>query len=128
MFPSICNGSSLHATRILPGGRANASAALATLAEPSSHLPNSSVTSPVAHQKSGVRNSCRTSTAVAGIGENHPSVAWGTGGELESVLSGNSWMAAAVLSPGGVLININNKKVVDITTSTFPLPTPIRVC
>ena len=48
------------------------------------------------------------------------------------MLSGNAGMAAAVLSPGGVFINKNkNKKVVDINhfhVSTFPLPTPIRVC
>ena len=80
LFPRRCNGSSLHATRVLPGGRANASTALATFAEtpfhrshgPPSALPYNSVTSPVAHQKSGVSSSCKTSNADAGIGEKGP--------------------------------------------------------
>ena len=82
LFPRRYNGSCLHATRVLPGGIANASTALATFVEPSSHgsdgppspLPNSSVTPPVAHQKSNVSNSCRTSKAGAGIGEKRSSV------------------------------------------------------
>ena len=117
VFSHRCNGSSLHATRVLPGGNANASTALATLVEPPSHrsdgppspLPNSSVASPVPHQnKSGVSNSCRTSNALAGIGEKNPSVAWGTGRESKSILGGNARMAAAVLYPGCVFINKNN--------------------
>ena len=83
VFPRRCNGSSLHATKVLPGGHANASTTLATFVEPSSHrsdgppspLPNSSSTSPVAHQKSGVSNSCRTSNAGARIGGKRSSVA-----------------------------------------------------
>ena len=123
VFPRKCNGSSPHATRVLPGGNANASTALATFVEPPSHrfdrppypLPNSSVASPVPHQnKPGVSNFCRTSNEVAGIGEKKSSVAWGTGRESESILSGNAGRAAAVLSPGGVFINKNKKKVVDI--------------
>ena len=122
LFPRRCNGSSLHATRVLPGGRANASTALATFAETPSHrshgppsaLPYNSVTSPVAHQKSGVSSSCKTSNADAGIGEKGSSVAWEKGGESESVLSENVGMAAAVLSPGDVFINKKKKKVVDI--------------
>ena len=66
VFPRRSNGSSLHATRVLREGNANASTALATFVGPLSHrsdgppspLPNSSVTSLVAHQKSGVSNSC----------------------------------------------------------------------
>ena len=58
VFPSKCNGSSLHPTRVLSGRNANASTALATFFEPPSHrsdgppspLPNSSIASPVAHQ------------------------------------------------------------------------------
>ena len=34
VLPRKCNGSSLHATRVLPGGNANASIALATFVEP----------------------------------------------------------------------------------------------
>ena len=49
-----------------------------------------------------------------GSAKTNPSVAWGTGRESESILSGNAEMAAAVFSPGGVFINKNKKKVVDI--------------
>ena len=120
--PRRCNGSSLHATRVLPGRNASASTALATFVEPPPHrsdgspspLPNSSVAFPFAHQKSCVRSSCRTSNAVAGIGEKRSSVAWGAGRESEPILSGNAGMAAAVLSPGGVFINKSKKKVVGI--------------
>ena len=123
VFPRKCNGSSLRATRVLPGGNANACTVLATFLEPPSHrsdepppsLPNRSVASPVAHQnKSGVSNSCRTSNAVAGISKNKSSVAWRTNRESESISSGNAWMVAAVLFPGGVFINKDKKKVVDI--------------
>ena len=41
---------------------------------------------------------------VAGLGEKHSSVAWGTGRESESILNGNAGMAAAVLFPSGVFI------------------------
>ena len=124
VFPRRSNGSSLRATRVLPGGHANASTALATFADPPFHrsdgppspLQYSSVTSPVAHENSGMSSSCRTSNAGARIGGKRSSVAWGKGKESESVLSGNAGMAAAVLSPGGVIIN-TNKKVVD--TSHF---------
>ena len=122
MFPRRCNGSSLHATTVLPKGSVNASTALATFVEPPSHgcdgpsspLPNRNVTSPVAHHKSCVSNSCRTSNAGAGIGEKRSSVAWRTGRESESILGDNAGMAAAVLSPGGVSLNIYKKKVVDV--------------
>ena len=123
VFPRKCNGSSLRATRVLPGVNANASTALATFVEPPSHrsdgppspLSNRSVASPIPHQnKSGVSNSCRTSNAVTGVSEKSSSVAWGTGREFESILSGNAGMAAALLSHGGVFINKNKKKVVDI--------------
>ena len=108
---------------VLPGGNANASTALATFVESPSYrsdgspspLLNPSVASPVAHQnKSGLSNYCRTSNAAAGISEKNYRVAWGTGRESESMLSGNAGMAAAMLSPGGVFIGKNNKKVVDI--------------
>ena len=113
--------SSLRATRVLPGGHANASTPLATFADPPSHRSDGppshvqygSVTSPVAHEKSRMSNSCRTSTAGAGIGGKSSSVAWGKGEESESVLSRNAGMAAAVLSLGGVFIK-EKEKVVDI--------------
>ena len=122
VFPRRCNGSSLRATRVLLGGHAHASTALATFTSPPSHrsdgppspLPCSTVTSPVAHQKSGVSRSYRISNAGVGSSEGNLSVAREKGGESESVLSGSAGMAAAVLSPGGVFINKNKKKVVDI--------------
>ena len=122
VFPRKCNGSSLRATRVLQKGNANASTVLATSVEPPSHrsdgppspLPNSSVASPVAHQTSGASNFRRTSNAVAGISEERPCVAWETGRESESMLSGNAGMAAALLSPGGVFINTNMENVVVI--------------
>ena len=121
VFPRRCNGSSLRATRVLPGGHAHASTALATFANTPSRfqrtpspLPYNSVTTPVAHQNSCVSRSCRTSNAGVGIGERNSSVAQVKGGESESVLSGSAEMVAAVLSPGGVFVNKNKKKVVDI--------------
>ena len=96
---------------------------LTTFANPPSHrsdgppspLPYSTVTSPVAHQTSGASRSCKTSaTRGVGSGERNPSVAREKGGRSESVLSGSAGMAAAGLSPGGVLVNKNKKKVVDI--------------
>ena len=73
-FPRKFDGSSLPATRVLPGGNANAR--LATFVEHPSHrsdgppspLPNRSIASPVAHQnKSGVsNNSCRTTSNAVG--------------------------------------------------------------
>ena len=49
VFPRRSNGSSLRATRVMPGGNASASNALATFAEPASPVQYRSVTSPVAH-------------------------------------------------------------------------------
>ena len=112
VFPRRSNGSSLRATRVMPEGHASVSTALATFADPPS-LPStvqySSVTSPVAHEKSRMSSSCRTSNAGAEVGGNSSSV-WGKGEESESVLSGNDGMAAAVLSPGGLFVNKNKKK------------------
>ena len=59
VFPRKYIESSLRATRVLPGGNANASTALTTFVEPPSHrsdkppspLPNRSVDSPVARLK-----------------------------------------------------------------------------
>ena len=118
MFPRRSNGSSLRTTRVLPGGHANANTALTTFANPPSQcndgppspVPYSSVTSPVAHQNSGVSRSCKTSNAGARSGVKIPSVVQEQGGESEN---GSAGMAATVLSPGGVFVN-KNKKVLDI--------------
>ena len=121
VFPRRSNGSSLRAPRVMPGGHASASTALATFADPPSRRSDgppspvqySNVTSPVVHEKSRLSSSCRTSHAGAGIGGKRSSVAWGKGEESESVSSGNDGMAAAVISPGGLFVN-KNKKVLDI--------------
>ena len=117
VFPRRRNGSSLRATRVLPGSHAKANNALVTFveipphsldgppSEPPSPLPYSTVTPPVVHQTSGVSRSCRTSNAGTGFGEES--------GESASVLSGGVGMAAAVLSPGGVFVN-KKTTVVDI--------------
>ena len=68
VFPSRSNRSSLRATRVMPGGHASANTALATFADPSSAVQYSSGTSPVAHEISRVRSSCRTSNAGARMG------------------------------------------------------------
>ena len=65
VFPRRSNGSSLRATRVLPGGQANANPALTTFANPPSQrndgplspVPYSSAASTIAHQKSGVSRS-----------------------------------------------------------------------
>ncbi|CAN0336804.1 unnamed protein product, partial [Ascophyllum nodosum] len=109
--PRRSNGSSPRATRVMPGGHTSANAALATFADSPSPVQCSCVTSPVAHETSHMSSSCRTSNAGAGIGKKRSSVAWGKGEESEYVSSENDGMAAAVLSPGGLFLNRNNKKV-----------------
>ena len=117
VFSRRINGSSLRATRVLPGGHASASNALETFADPPSHrfdgppspVQYSSVTSPVAHETSRMSGFCRTSNVGVRIGGKSSSLEWGKGEESESVLSGNDGMAAAVLSPGGVFVNKNKK-------------------
>ena len=77
VLPRRSNGSSLRATRVLPGRHANANAALTTVAIPSlqrndgppSPVPYRNVASPVADQKSGVNRFCGTSKAGARSGE-----------------------------------------------------------
>ena len=109
VFPRRSNGSSLRATSVLPGGHTNANTALTILADPRSQRNDgppslvrySSATSTVAHQKSDVNRSCRTSNAGARSGVQIPSVVEEQGGESES---GSAGMAAAVLSPGCVFV------------------------
>ena len=76
VFPRRSNGSSLRATRVMPGGHASASNALATFADPSSPVQYRSVTSPVAHETSRESSSCRTSNAGDGMGGKSYIVAW----------------------------------------------------
>ena len=89
----------------MPGVHASTSNALATFADSPSSVQYRSVTSPVAHETSSTSSSCRTSNAVAGMGDKSSIVeAWKKGKESASVLSGNVDMAAAVLSPGGLFL------------------------
>ena len=86
MFPRRSNGSSLSATRVMPGAHASASNALAALADPPSPVQYRRVTSPVAQETSSTSSSCRTSNASAGIGEKSYIVAaWKKGVESASV-------------------------------------------
>ena len=54
-------------------------------------------------------------------------VPWETGRESESMSSENAGIASAVLAPGGVFINKIERWSM-LTASTFPLPTPVRMC
>ena len=107
-FPRRRNGSSLRATRVMPGTHASASNALATLTDPPSPVQYRSVTSPVAQETSGSGSSCGRGNADVGVGvKSSIDAAWKKGEESASVLSGSDGMAAAVLSPGGLFINEN---------------------
>ena len=111
VFPRRSNRSSMRATRVMPGVHASASNALATFADPPSPLQYRSVASPVAHETSSASNSCWTSNAGAGMGGKSSIVAaWKKGEESASVSSGNDGIAAAVLSPGGLILNKNKKE------------------
>ena len=111
VFPRRSNGSSLRATRVMPGVHASASNTLATFADPPSPVQYRSVTSPVAHETSSGDSSCRTSNASAGMGEKSSIVAaWKKGEESASVSSGNDGIAAAVPSPGGLFLTKKKKE------------------
>ena len=112
VFPRRSNGSSLRATRVMPGVHASASNALATFADPPSRVQYRSEASPAAHETSSVSSSCRTSNAGTGMGGKGCVAAWKKGEEPESVSSGNDEMAAAVLSPGGLFLNKYKTKIV----------------
>ena len=62
------NGSSLRATRVMPGAHASASNALATFTDPPSLVQYRSVTFPVAQETSSTSSSCRRGNAGAGMG------------------------------------------------------------
>ena len=111
VFPCRSNGSSLRATRVLPGAHSSASNALATFANPPSPVQYRHVTSPVPHETSSASSSCRTSNADAGMGgKSYIVAAWKKGEESASASSGNDGMAAAVLSLGGLFLNKNKKE------------------
>ena len=105
VFPRRSNGSSLRATRVMPGAHASASNALAIFTDPPSPVRYRSVTSPVAHKTSSTSSSCRRSSAGAGMGGKRSfDAAWKKREESASISRGNDGMAAAVLSPGGLFI------------------------
>ena len=114
VFPRRRNGSSLRATRVMQGAHASANNALATFTDPPPPVQYRSVTSPVA-QETLSTSSCRRGNAGAGMGVKSSVVtARKKGEESASVLSHNDGMAAAVLTPGGLSINKNKKRVIDI--------------
>ena len=82
VFPRKSNGSSLRATRVMPGGHASASNALVTFADPPSPVQYRSVTSSVSHETSSVSSSCRASNAGAGMGGQSSIAAWKKGDNL----------------------------------------------
>ena len=115
VFPRRRNGSSLRATRVMPRAHASASNALATFTDPPSPVQYRSVTSPVAQETSSTSSSCRRGNAGTGMGvKSSIDAAWKKREESASVSSGSDGMAAAVLSPGGLFINKNKKRVMDI--------------
>ena len=120
VFPRRRNGSSLRATRVMPGTHVSASNALTTLTDPPSPVQYRSVTSPVAQETSSSGSSCRRGNADVGVGvKSYIDAVWKKGekskGEKSaSVSSGSDGMAAAVLSPGGLFINKNKKRVINI--------------
>ena len=115
VFPRRRNGSSMRATRVMPGTHASASNALATLSDPPSPVQYRSVTSPVAQETSRSGSSCGRGNADVGVSvKSYIDATWIKGEESASVLSGSDGMAAAVLSPGGLFINKNKIRVIDI--------------
>ena len=68
VFPRRRSGSSLRATRVMPGTHASASNALATLTDPPPPVQYRSVTSPVAQETSSSGSSCRRGNADVGVG------------------------------------------------------------
>ena len=110
VFPRRRNGSSLRATRVMPGTHASASNALARLTDPPSPVQYRSVTSPVAQETSSSGSAYGRGNADVGVGVKSSK----KGEKSASVSSGSDGMAAAVLSPGGLFINKNKKRVIDI--------------
>ena len=111
VFPRRRNGSSLRATRVMPGTHASASNALATFTDPPPPVQYRSVTSLIAQETSSASSSCRRGNAGAGMGVKSSVVtAREKGEESASVLSGSDGMAAVVLFPGGLFINKNKKE------------------
>ena len=114
VFPRRRNGSSLRASRVMQGAHASANNALATFTDPPPPVQYRSVTSPVA-QETLSTSSCRRGNAGAGMGvKSYVVTARKKGEESASALSNSDGMAAAVLTPGGLSINKNKKRVIDI--------------
>ena len=106
VFPRRRNGSSLRATRVMPGIHASASNALATFTDPPFPVQYRSVTSPIAQETSSSGSSCRRGNADVEVGvKSSIDAAWKKREKSASVSSGSDGMAAAVLSPGGLFIN-----------------------
>ena len=115
MFLRRGNGSSLRATRVMQGTHASASNALATLTDPPFLVQYRSVTSPVAQETSSSGSSYGRGNADVGVGvKSYIDAAWKKGEKSASVLNGSDGMAAAVLSPGGLSISKNKKRIIDI--------------
>ena len=115
VFPRRRNGSSLRATRVMQGAHASASNALATFTDPPPPVQYRSVTSPVAQETLSASSSRSRGNAGAGMGvKSYVVTAREKGEESASVLSNSDGMAAAVLSPGGLFINKNKIRVIDI--------------
>ena len=99
----------------MPGAHASASNALVTFTDPPSPVQYRSVTSPVAQETSSTSSSCRRGNAGTRMGvKSSIDAAWKKREESASVSRGSDGMAAAVLSPGGLFINKNKKRVIDI--------------
>ena len=115
VFPRKRNGLSLRATRVMQGAHASASNALATFTDTPPPVQYRSVTSPVAQETLSASSSCSRGNAGAGMGVKSSVVtAREKGEESASVSSNSDGMAAAVLSPGGLFINKNEIRVIDI--------------
>ena len=111
VFPRKRNGSSLRASRVIPGAHASASNALATFTDLPSPVQYRSVTSPVAQETSSTSSSFRRGNAGAGMGvKSSIDAAWKKREDSASVSSGSDGMAAAVLSPGGLFLKKKRKK------------------
>ena len=109
VFPRRSNGSSLRATRVMPGAHASASNALATFTDPPSPVQYRSVTSPVAQEASSTSSPRRRGNAGAGMCvKSYIDAAWKKGEKSASFSSGSDGMAAAVRS---LLVDCSSTKI-----------------
>ena len=111
VFPRRRNGSSLRATRVMPGAHASASNALATFTDPLSPVQYRSVTPSVGQETSSTSSSRKRGNAGAGMGvKSSIDAAWKKREEPAAVSSGSDGTAAAVLSTGGLFIKKKKKE------------------